>query len=119
MLYAAFTDDRIRINPKLKLSKALIAELRNLQPEANEETGYVRVVHREGEHDDMAICVASTNWWASLPLPGRTRFLGPDHPTVAKLLGIPQERQHTSTKEKPRRAAPLSMRMPGRKRWSA
>jgi hypothetical protein len=36
------------------VAKALITELRNLRPEANEETGYVRVVHREGEHDDMA-----------------------------------------------------------------
>jgi hypothetical protein len=118
-LYAAFTTDRIRVDPRLKLAKGLIAELKGLQVERNEETGYERVVHREGEHDDMAICVASTNWWANLPKPGAVRFLGPDHPTVAKLLGIPQERQHTSTEEKPRRAAPLSMRMPGRKRWSA
>jgi Terminase large subunit, T4likevirus-type, N-terminal len=42
-------------------------------------------------HDDMAICVASTNWWANLPQPGRTRFLGPEHPTVKKLLGYPAQ----------------------------
>ena len=87
MLYGAFTDDRIRINPKLKLAKALIAELRNLRPEANEETGYVRVVHREGEHDDMAICLAATNWWANQRPPQRMRLIN-DERTVARLMGF-------------------------------
>ncbi len=118
-LYAAFTSDRIRVDPRLTLAKALISELKGLQVERNEETGYERVVHREGEHDDMAICVASTNWWANLPQPGRTRFLGPDHPTVKKLLGFPQERRHVSTQESPPRAAPVRMRTPTGKRWSA
>ena len=88
-LYAAFTTDRIKVDPRLKLAKGLIGELKGLQVERNEESGYERVTHREGAHDDMAICVASTNWWANLPLPGRTRFLGADHPTVKKLLGYP------------------------------
>jgi hypothetical protein len=52
-------------------------------------TAIMRVTNREGAHDDMAICVASTNWWANLPLPVGTRFLGADHPTVKKLLGYP------------------------------
>ncbi len=90
MLYAAFTDDRIRINPKLKLSKALIAELRNLRPEANEETGYVRVVHREGEHDDMAICLAATNWWANRPRGQPLRAIT-DERTAARLMGVRPE----------------------------
>jgi hypothetical protein len=61
-LYAAFTTNRIKVDPRLSLAKALISELKGLQVERNEETGYEKVVHREGEHDDMAICVASTNW---------------------------------------------------------
>jgi hypothetical protein len=88
-LYAAFTTNRIKVDPRLKLAKGLISELKGLQVERNEETGYERVTHREGEHDDMAICVASTNWWANLPQPGRTRFLGAEHPTTKKLLGYP------------------------------
>jgi hypothetical protein len=64
-LYASFTDDRVKIDPKLKLADALVEELRNLRPEANEETGYVRVVHREGQHDDLAITLAACNWWAN------------------------------------------------------
>jgi hypothetical protein len=86
-LYAAFTDDRIRINPKLKLADALLSELRNLKPEANEETGYVKVVHREGEHDDMAICLASTNWWANRPKRPGLRLVSDDD-TVNRLMGI-------------------------------
>jgi hypothetical protein len=77
-LYAAFTDGRINIDPKLKLAEALIGELGNLRPEANEETGYVRVVHREGAHDDMAICLASTNWWCNRPKPRPLRMVGVD-----------------------------------------
>jgi hypothetical protein len=90
MLYAAFTEGRIRITPKLKLSAALIAELRNLQLEANEETGYVRVVHREGEHDDMAICLAATNWWANRPKGQPLRAIT-DDVTAMRLMGYPPE----------------------------
>jgi hypothetical protein len=90
MLYGAFTDDRIRINPRLKLAGALIEELRNLRPEANEETGYVRVVHREGEHDDMAICLAATNWWANRPRSQPLRAIT-DERTVMRLMGYPPE----------------------------
>ena len=90
MLYGAFTDDRIRINPKLKLAKALVAELRNLRPEANEETGYVRVVHREGEHDDMAICLAATNWGANLKKGQPLRAIA-DEVTAMRLMGYPPE----------------------------
>jgi hypothetical protein len=90
MLYGAFTDNRIRINPRLRLAKALIEELRNLRPEANEETGYVRVVHREGEHDDMAICLAATNWWANLTKGQPMRLIN-DEATVMRLMGYPPE----------------------------
>lgn len=89
MLYGAFTDDRIRISPKLKLAQELLGELRGLKPEANEETGFVRVVHREGAHDDMAICLAATNWWANRPPPARTRFIT-DERVAARMLGYPQ-----------------------------
>jgi hypothetical protein len=64
-LYAAFADDRIRINPKLKFAGALQEELRNLRPESHEESGYVKIVHREGQHDDLAITLAAANWWAN------------------------------------------------------
>jgi hypothetical protein len=85
-LYAAFTDDRIRINPKLKLAQALLEELRNLRPEANEETGYVKVVHREGEHDDMAICLASTNWWCNRPRGQPLRLVQAEGDVIRKLM---------------------------------
>jgi hypothetical protein len=86
-LYAAFTDDRIRIEPRLKLAESLLTELRNLRPEANEETGYVKVVHREGEHDDMAICLAGTNWWCNRPKGRPTRLIS-DEETVNRLMGL-------------------------------
>jgi hypothetical protein len=86
MLYGAFTDDRIRISPKLNLAQALLGELRDLKPEANEETGFVRVVHREGKHDDMAICLAATNWWANRRRPGRLRVIS-DERTAMRLMG--------------------------------
>ena len=55
---------------KLKLAGDLIAEFRDLKEDRNEETGTVRIVHREGKHDDMAICVASTVWWTMQPKHG-------------------------------------------------
>jgi hypothetical protein len=88
-LYGAFTDDRIRINPRLKLAKALLEELRNLRPEANEETGYVKVVHREGDHDDMAICLAAANWWTNRPKGQPLRLVMADNDMAAKLMQRP------------------------------
>jgi hypothetical protein len=85
-LYTAFSDDRIRISPKLKLARALLGELRNLKLEGHEETGYVRVTHREGEHVDLAICLASSNWWACRPPPTRVRAIR-DERTAMRLLG--------------------------------
>jgi len=70
MADSAFGDDRITIRPDLKLARDLIEEFRNLKRETNEETGSVRVVHREGKHDDMAICLASTVWWSTQPKRG-------------------------------------------------
>jgi len=87
-LYAAFTSDRVRVDPRLRLAKDLIAELKGLQVERNEETGYEKVTHREGNHDDMAICVASTNWWASRRRPQPARFIT-DERTAARLMGFP------------------------------
>jgi hypothetical protein len=87
-LYAAFTTNRIKVDPRLNLAMALIAELKGLQVERNEETGYEKVVHREGEHDDMAICVASTNWWANLPLPQGTRAYYADGTVVDSIHGV-------------------------------
>ena len=85
LLYGAFADNRIHIDPKLKLAKPLLSELANLRPLMSEETGQVRVVHRSGEHDDMAICLASTNWWANR-LRQAVRVLGADN-TTARLMG--------------------------------
>jgi hypothetical protein len=87
-LYAAFQSDRIRIPRHLKHTKTLLAELRGLQVERNEETGYIRVVHRENEHDDLAICLAATNWWANRKQKGtrRLRVIN-DERTAMRLMG--------------------------------
>ncbi len=87
-LYAAFQSDRIRIPRHLKHTKTLLAELRGLQVERNEETGYIRVVHRENEHDDLAICVAATNWWANRKQKGTRRLqVISDERTAMRLMG--------------------------------
>jgi hypothetical protein len=87
-LYAAFQSDRIRLPRHLKHTKTLLAELRGLQVERNEETGYIRVVHRENEHDDLAICVAASNWWANRKQKGtrRLRVIN-DERTALRLMG--------------------------------
>jgi|SRR5918995_391439 hypothetical protein len=72
MLDGAFSSDRIIIDPRLSLAEELIGELQNLKLEQDEETGYIKVTHREGEHDDLAICLAAANWWASEPRPNNT-----------------------------------------------
>lgn len=69
MLDGAFSSDRIIIDPRLKLARELIDELKNLQLEQDAETGNIRVTHREGQHDDLSICLAAANWWASEPRP--------------------------------------------------
>jgi len=84
-LYAAFANNRIHINPRLKHAETLIKELRNLTPQMSEETGAVKVVHRTGEHDDLAICLASTNWLANLPR-NVVRAVN-DERTLRKLMG--------------------------------
>jgi hypothetical protein len=48
--------------PRLSLIKELIDELQNLKLEQDEETGCIKVTHREGEHDGLAICLAAANW---------------------------------------------------------
>ena len=67
MADSAFGDEPIAIRPDLKLAGELISEFRDLKEDRNEETGTVRIVHREGKHDDMAICLASTVWWTMQP----------------------------------------------------
>lgn len=69
MLDGAFSSDRIIIDPRLNLAEELIDELKNLQLEQDQETGNIRVTHREGQHDDLSICLAAANWWASEPRP--------------------------------------------------
>jgi hypothetical protein len=87
-LYAAFQSDRIRIPRHLKHTKTLLAELRGLQVERNEETGYIRVVHRENEHDDLAICLAAANWWANRRQKGTRRLrVISDERTAMRLMG--------------------------------
>ena len=65
VLDGAFGSDRIIIDPRLNLAKELTEELQNLQLEQDQETGNSRVTHREGQHDDLSICLAAGNWWAS------------------------------------------------------
>lgn len=66
MLYAAFTDERIGIDPRLEHAETLAHELKNLKVERVEETGVEKVVHREGEHDDLSIAVGAANYVANL-----------------------------------------------------
>jgi hypothetical protein len=72
MLDGAFGSDRIIIDPRLDLANELTDELKNLQLEQDQETGNIRVTHREGQHDDLSICLAAANWWASEPRPNKT-----------------------------------------------
>jgi len=71
MLDGAFSSHRIIIDPRLALAKELTEELKNLKIEQDEETGYVRVTHREGAHDDLSIALAAANWWVNEPRPQR------------------------------------------------
>jgi hypothetical protein len=87
-LYAAFHSERIRIEKRLKGAKVLLGELKGLQVERNEETGYMKVVHREGEHDDVAISLAAANWWANRPLPQGTRAFYADGTVVDTVHGV-------------------------------
>jgi hypothetical protein len=105
MLDAAFGDNRIILDPRLALTPALLDELKNLRREQNEETGMIRVTHREGQHDDMAICLASTVWWTMQPKHGgmqeiRARPYGSD---VALMKGEIDPRMYpvASRKVKP------------------
>jgi hypothetical protein len=66
MLDAAFHNNQITIDPRLTLAPALANELKNLKTEGNEETGYIKVVHREGEHDDLSICLGAANFLAQV-----------------------------------------------------
>jgi hypothetical protein len=69
-LDTAFSNNRIIVDPRLKWAEELIKELSNLKREVNEETGSVRVTHREGsEHDDLAISLAAAVWWVNQPKP--------------------------------------------------
>ena len=87
-LYAAFHSQRIQIDRRLENAKELLGELKGLQVESNEETGYVKVTHREGTHDDLAISLASSNWWANRPLPRGVRFIGVDGSVVDSIHGV-------------------------------
>jgi hypothetical protein len=87
-LYAAFHTQRIQIDRRLENAKVLLGELKGLQVESNEETGYVKVVHREGEHDDLAISLAAANWWANRPLPRGTRFIHADGTVFDSVHGV-------------------------------
>jgi hypothetical protein len=71
LLYAAFTDERVGIDPRLDHAETLAHELKNLKVERTEETGIERVVHREGQHDDLSIAVGAANYVANLSTRGR------------------------------------------------
>jgi hypothetical protein len=87
-LYAAFHSERIRIDRRLENAKLLVKELKGLQVERNEETGYVKVVHRENEHDDLAIALAAANWRANRPLKRGTRAYYADGTVVDSVHGV-------------------------------
>ena len=87
-LYAAFHSQRVQIDRRLENAKALLGELKGLQVESNEETGYVKVVHREGAHDDLAISLAAGNWWANRPLPQGVRAIHADGTVVDSIHGV-------------------------------
>jgi hypothetical protein len=87
-LYAAFQSDRILIDKRLKGAKILLNELKGLQVEQNEETGYVRVTHRENEHDDLAISLAAANWWANRKIPAGMRSFLVDGTVVDSVHGV-------------------------------
>jgi len=91
-LYAAFHDNRIAIEPRLELAPVLTNELKNLRVEQSEETGQERVVHREGEHDDLSICVGAANFVAGLPQRrARAKFSDGMNPRLLRSLGFPPE----------------------------
>ncbi len=48
----------------------------------------MKVVHREGTHDDLAISLAAANWWANRPLPKGVRFYGVDGSVVDSIHGV-------------------------------
>jgi hypothetical protein len=84
LLDGAFGSDRVIVDPRLRHAPTLIEELGRLQLEQNEETGTIRVTHREGEHDDLAIAVGAANWWAHQPeRPGRPYVLVDGRPIKA------------------------------------
>jgi len=87
-LYAAFHSERVQIDRRLENAKVLLGELKGLQVERNEETGYVKVVHREGTHDDLAIGLAAANWWANRRLPQGVRFIAADGSVVDSIHGV-------------------------------
>jgi len=87
-LYAAFHSQRIRIDRRLENAKVLLGELKGLQVESNEETGYVKVVHRKNAHDDLAISLAAANWWANRPLPQGMRAVYSDGTVVDSIHGV-------------------------------
>ena len=89
-LYGAFHDDRIRIDPRLNLAQTLIQELERLEVQRSEETGNIKVIHRQTEHDDLAICVAATNWWANLSKGQPLRLIN-DEVTAMRLMGYPPQ----------------------------
>jgi hypothetical protein len=112
-LYASFSNDQIGIDPRLELGDVLAQELKNLKVEANEETGYERVVHREGEHDDVAIAVGAANFLANIQRGRRrVRFIH-DEETIMRLMGWTEEsiREARRQRSEPKPHTPI--RMPG------
>jgi hypothetical protein len=99
-LYAAFHSQRIRIDRRLENAKVLLGELKGLQVESNEETGFMKVIHRENAHDDLAISLAAANWWANRPLPRGTRFIHADGTVVDSIHGVIKRGRSGSTASK-------------------
>jgi hypothetical protein len=47
----------------------------------------VKVTHREGAHDDKAICLAAANWWANRKQKGTRLRIINDERTAMRLMG--------------------------------
>jgi hypothetical protein len=72
-LDASFNNKQIIVDPRHALSETLLGELRGLRPEGDEDTGYIKVVHRSGEHDDLSIAVGAANVLTNPPDRPRVR----------------------------------------------
>jgi hypothetical protein len=75
-LYAAASNELVGVDPRLNHATTLIGELKNLRREPSSEEGYERIVHRSGEHDDLAIATGTAIYLANEQLKKRQKGRG-------------------------------------------